>query len=192
VRSTGLIGRGRNLSVALGVFLGMRDDESFAAFVWARQAPLVRFAYLLSGDSQTAQDLVQTALARTLPKWHSLDPNTAEAYVQRAIVNGHRSLWRRRSSGERATDVLPETVGRDALAAVDDADQLRRGLMQLPRRQRAVIALRFYLDLTEAQAAERLGCSVGTVKSQTSRGLARLRELLGESTTPALDTGRST
>jgi RNA polymerase sigma-70 factor (sigma-E family) len=158
--------------------------ESFEAFVAARSAALLRTAVLLTGDRHLAEDLVQTALARTWPRWSRLDTNP-EAYVRRTLVNTYASWWRRRWNGETPTDALPDRAqpaGADADAAYD----LRQALTGLPRRQRAVVVLRYFDDLTEAQVAAALGCSVGTVKSQTSKALAKLR------VDPALASGTET
>lgn len=146
--------------------------ESFEAFVAARSRPLLRTAYLLTRDAHLAEDLLQTALAKAWGSWGRVESNP-EAYVRRILVNTYSSWWRRRWNGEAPTAELPERPA-------DDQDRgsstdLRAALAQLPKRQRAVIVLRFFEDLTEAQTAETLGCSVGTVKSQTSKALAKLR-----------------
>ncbi|HEX3908879.1 MAG TPA: SigE family RNA polymerase sigma factor [Mycobacteriales bacterium] len=157
-----------------------RNEDGFAEFVQARLLPLTRFAYLICGDRNAAQDLVQTALTRTMLRWSKIDQGRAEAYVRTAIVNEQRMAWRRRWRGERPTLELPEVIGADAFARVDQLDALQRALAGLPVRQRAAVVLRYLDDMTEAQAAEVLQCSVGTVKSQTSRGLSRLRALLSD------------
>jgi RNA polymerase sigma-70 factor (sigma-E family) len=149
-----------------------REYADFDDFARARMRALLRFAHVLTGDPERAADLVQDALERTLLAWsrvqHKGDP---EAYVRRAIVNRHVSVWRRHRR-ERLVPDLPDEAY-DARAGHDAA--LWAALGSLPPRQRAVLVLRFYEDLSEADAAALLGCSVGTVKSQTSRGLARLR-----------------
>ena len=132
---------------------------------------------MLTGDEQTAEDLVQTTLERVWPHWQRIaadrDP---DAYVRKVMVNTYSSLWRRKWRGEQATSDLPEiTTVDDDYARADLADALRRLLPTVTRRQRAVLVLRYYEDLTETATAEVLGCSVGTVKSQTSKALARLR-----------------
>jgi RNA polymerase sigma-70 factor (sigma-E family) len=150
------------------------DDEGFRAFVAARQRALLRSAWLLTGDWQSAEDLVQTALVRAWPHWRRLrDAEHAEAYVRRVMLNTFSSWWRRRWRGETPTADLP-----DRAAEADDADVravLLDAVRLLPKRQRAVVVLRFFDDLTEARAAEVLGCSVGTVKSQAAKALATLR-----------------
>lgn len=160
------------------------DEDGFAAFVQARLAPLTRFAYLICGDANAAQDLVQTALTRTMVRWSRIDHGRADAYVRAAIVNEQRMAWRRRWRGERPTAELPEHAGRDAFARVDQLDALQRALVRLPVRQRAAVVLRYLDDMSEVQVAEVLHCSVGTVKSQTSRGLAKLRSHLEDDDVP--------
>jgi RNA polymerase sigma-70 factor (sigma-E family) len=146
----------------------------FSEYVAARQRALLRSAWLLTGDWASAEDLVQTALVRAWPHWRRLpDEHAAEAYVRRVMLNTWSSWWRRRWRGETPTADLPERP-----APPGDAD-LRTALVdavrRLPRRQRAVVVLRYLDDLSEAGTAEVLGCSVGTVKSQASRALAALR-----------------
>ncbi|HET7763042.1 MAG TPA: SigE family RNA polymerase sigma factor [Phycicoccus sp.] len=147
----------------------------FDAYVAARGGDLLRSAYLLTGDHQRAEDLVQTALSKVWPRWDRVVAGDASphAYVRRVMVTTYIAWWRRRWNGEHPTDVLPEptTPVRDEPDRVD----LVRALATLPRGQRAVLVLRYVEDLSEAQTAKALGCSVGTVKSQCSRGLAALR-----------------
>ncbi|MBZ5740907.1 SigE family RNA polymerase sigma factor [Nocardioides mangrovi] len=146
----------------------------FEEFVAARSTALWRSAYLLTGDPHRAEDLLQTALVKAWRRWDRISRKEAvEAYVRAAMVTTYTDWWRRRWNGEVPTGELPETpvaagspeVRRDVLVA----------LAQLPRGQRAVVVLRFFDDLTEAQTAAALGVSVGTVKSQTSRALVTLR-----------------
>jgi RNA polymerase sigma-70 factor (sigma-E family) len=147
----------------------------YEEFVAGQSARLLNIAYLLTHDWALAEDLVQTALAKTWLAWRRIDgdPNR---YVRAVLVNTHNSWWRRRSSRERPTDELPEPAARfDAHAAFDERDAVWQALGRLPKRQRAVVVLRYYDDLPEAEVARVLGCSVGSVKSQASRGLARLR-----------------
>ena len=148
-------------------------SPTFEEFVEQRSTALWRSAWLLTGDAQRAEDLVQTALVKCWPKWERIEPGAAEAYVRRALVTTYTDWWRRRWTGEVPTEVLPERAmpgeseveRRDVLAA----------LSQLPRGQRAVVVLRYFEDLTEAQTADALGVSVGTVKSQTARAFRTLR-----------------
>lgn len=155
----------------------MIEPRGFAQFVSARSAALVRTAWLLTGDEATAQDLVQTALAKTWTRWERVDrKDVPEAYVRQVMITTYLTWRRRRWHGEIAVGQLPEraTVA-DAYADADLRDAVAKALRELPRRQRAVLVLRYFDDLTEPQAARALGCSVGTVKSQGSKALARLR-----------------
>lgn len=154
-----------------------QEPPGFRDYVAARQRALLRTARMLTGDEQLAEDLVQTTLERVWPHWQRVagdrDP---DAYVRRVMVNTYSSWWRRKWRGEQSTSDLPEiTTANDDFARADLTDALRRLLPTLPPRQRAVLVLRYYEDLTEAATADVLGCSVGTVKSQTSKALARLR-----------------
>ncbi len=152
----------------------MADRSEFAGFVAARSPRLLRTAYLLTRDWALAEDLLQTALAKSWFAWGRLDDDP-EAYVRKVIVNTYASWWRRKWRGETPTEVLPDRAGPDALDRLDERDELWQALGRLPRRQRAVLVLRFFEDLTEAQVADALDISVGTVKSQTSKALVRLR-----------------
>lgn len=152
------------------------DRSEFPLFVAARWTRLLRTAYLLVQDWPAAEDLTQAALVKAWLAWPRLDGDP-EAYVRKIIVTTHVSWWRRRRRrGEVMTGQPPERPGaaRDT-DAVDERDAVWRALGRLPAGQRAVVVLRFFEDLTEAQVASVLGCSVGTVKSQTSRALAKLR-----------------
>jgi RNA polymerase sigma-70 factor (ECF subfamily) len=165
------------------------DDAEFSAFVRARWPTFARTAYLLcAGDLGRAEDLVQTALARTMLAWPRLhDRGDLDGYVYRVMVRTQASWWQRRWHGERPTDVLPEPLhAPDLTRIVDDADQLGRALAQLPRQQRAAVVLRFYEDRSEREVADLLGCSPGSVKTHTSRGLARLRQILDVDTERSL------
>jgi RNA polymerase sigma-70 factor (sigma-E family) len=155
----------------------LQEPNGFAEFVAARSPALLPAAWLLTGEHATAQDLVQAALARTWPRRAKLErTGSAEAYVRRVIVTTWATWWRRRWRREVSTADPPEReAGGDVFAAADLGAAVRTALDELPRRQRAVIVLRYFADLTEAQTAEALGCSVGTVKSQAARALARLR-----------------
>ncbi|WFF02757.1 SigE family RNA polymerase sigma factor [Micromonospora sp. WMMD964] len=155
-------------------------EEQFREFVAARSAALLRTAYLLTGDWATAEDLLQTALTKTYLAWKRLGGIEAvEPYARRVMVNTSTSWWRRRWHGERPTEVLPERAGVDEIEQQLDRDLLWRHLKQLPNRQRAVLVLRYYEDMSEAQTAAMLDISPGTVKSQTSRALATLRRRMG-------------
>lgn len=153
------------------------EDSEFRGFVVARGSALVRSAYVLTGDQQLAEDLVQTALEKTARHWGSIRfAGAAEAYVRRTMYREQVSIWRRRRVREDLTDVIPEPR-RPASAGdqVEDRLDLAQALNRLGRRQRTILVLRFYEDLTEREVAEMLGVSVGTVKSQTSKALHRLR-----------------
>jgi RNA polymerase sigma-70 factor (sigma-E family) len=133
---------------------------------------------MLTGDAQLAEDLLQTALARTWPHWSRLRHEHPEAYVRTVMVRLQGAAWRRRWRHEVPVAAPPDRAGQDAIAAADARDVLRRALASLPTRQRQVVVLRYYEDLTEAQVAAALRCSVGTVKSQSAKGLGRLRRAL--------------
>lgn len=162
--------------------MAARDRAAFSEFVTARSAALHRAAYLMVGDVGLAQDLVQEALTKTYVAWPRLrDAGNAEAYTRKVITNTAITWFRRKGwKGERATGELPETVHGGHADHVADRTALMQALAQLPPRQRAAIVLRFYDDLTEAQTAAAMECAVGTVKSQVSAGLAKLRTLLGD------------
>lgn len=153
---------------------------SFDEYVAARGQDLLRTAWLLTGDHQRAEDLVQTALAKVWPHWarvsHDRD-SRPDAYVRRVMLTTYIAWWRRRWNAERPTESLPEEPG--AGLAREELVDLRRDLLAalatLPRGQRAAVVLRYFEDLSEAQVAELLGCSVGTVKSQCARAFATLR-----------------
>lgn len=154
-------------------------EEDFREFVAGRSAALLRTAYLLSGDWATAEDLLQTALTKTYLAWKRLgEIEAVEPYARRVLVNTATSWWRRRWHGEKPTEVLPEQAAPDQLEEQLERDVLWRHVKALPVRQRAVLVLRFYEDMSEAQTAALLDISAGTVKSQTSRALATLRRRL--------------
>ena len=150
----------------------MADKTQFDTFVVACSPRLLRTAYLLVRDRQLAEDLLQTALTKSWFAWGRIEGNP-EPYVRKVMVTTSVSWWRRRWSHEVPTDHLPDR----APPAADDAEptDLWHALGQLPPRQRAVVVLRFYEDLTEHETAELLGCAVGTVKSQCAKALAKLR-----------------
>jgi RNA polymerase sigma-70 factor (sigma-E family) len=154
-----------------------REDEAdFEAFVEASGRRLLRTAYLLVGDLHIAEDLLQTALERTARRWGRIS-GVPEAYARTAIANLATDRWRRRRV--RPAEVFidpPDVVHADFATDVVVRDALIRALDQLTRRQRAVLVLRYFDDLTEPETAAALGISVGTVKSSTSRALGRLRE----------------
>ncbi|MBC7680464.1 MAG: SigE family RNA polymerase sigma factor [Pseudorhodobacter sp.] len=153
----------------------MDAREQFDDFVRGRGAALQRTAYLLTGDWALAEDLVQTALARSWPAWGRIHHGDPEGNVRRVLVNTHASWWRRRWRGEVPTLALPDRAGAEQDGGRDDRPTRHAALLRLPPRQRAVVVLRFSEDLSEAATAEMLGISTGTVKSTTSKALARLR-----------------
>ena len=157
------------------------DEDAFRDFVVGRSPAYLRTAFLLSGDWGHAEDLLQTSLAKVYRAWSRLhDHDNLDAYVRRVMVNTQTTWWRRAWRAEQPTGKLPDWPGPDALHASDDRDRLRRALLTLPARQRAVVVLRHYEDLSEAEVARILGCSVGTVKSQCARALAKLRDALND------------
>ena len=163
----------------------MADLAEFDGFVVACSPRLLRTAYLLVGERHLAQDLLQTALAKSWFAWRRIHGNP-EPYVRRVMVTTASSWWQRRWTGEVPTETLPEQGWADS--STDDRVDVWRALEHLPPRQRAVVVLRFYEDLTEPQVADVLGCSVGTVKSQCAKALAKLRVDDGVVATP--DEGR--
>jgi RNA polymerase sigma-70 factor (sigma-E family) len=154
------------------------EAEGFAQFVAARERALQRTARLLTGDWALAEDLVQTALVRSWPRWERIrrrdDP---EIYVRRVLVNTWASWTRRRWRGERPSESLPDRpVPGDVATEVAVRMAVDSALGSLTDRERAVLVLRVFDDLSEAQVAQVLGCAVGTVKSTMARAVARLRD----------------
>jgi RNA polymerase sigma-70 factor (sigma-E family) len=154
----------------------------FEEFVAARGPRLLRVAWLLTGDAHLAEDLLQTVLARVWPKWNKIAEENPEAYVRKALVHTHASWWRRKWRGEVPHgDDLPDRAGpADPYTEVDLEHALAAAVRALPVRQRAVIVLRFFEDLSVAETAQVLGCAEGTVKSQASKALRALRSRLPE------------
>lgn len=151
-------------------------DAEFREFVAARSAALHRAAYLLTGNWATAEDLVQTALTKTYLAWKRIGTiESVEAYTRRVLYNTNASWWRLRSSSERPTDTFPELSGPDRAEESLHRDLMWQYVRELPKRQRAVLVLRYYEDLSEADSAKVLGVSTGTIKSQASRALGNLR-----------------
>jgi RNA polymerase sigma-70 factor (sigma-E family) len=152
----------------------MAERPEFADFVTSRSPSLLRTARLLTGDWASAEDLLQDSLAICWRRWSRISGNP-EPYVHKVMVNTYLAWSRRFWTRERPTEVLPERLVDDDTARVVDEDELASALRRLPRRQRAVIVLRYYDDLSEAETAQILGIAVGTVKSQTSKALSALR-----------------
>ncbi|MFJ9039887.1 SigE family RNA polymerase sigma factor [Streptomyces sp. NPDC102406] len=153
---------------------------SFASYVRARQPVLLRTARSLTANPCDAEDLLQTALTKTYVAWDRIEDHRAlDGYVRRALLNTRTSQWRKRKVDEFVCDELPEPttpVAGDPAEQQALHDAMWRAITKLPARQRAMVVLRYYEDLSEAQTAEVLGVSVGTVKSAVSRALGKLRE----------------
>jgi RNA polymerase sigma-70 factor (sigma-E family) len=144
--------------------------------VQSRSRALLRTAYLLTGNQADAEDLVQSALAKTYLAWDRIEDRGAlDGYVRRAMVNTHISWWRRRRLEEYPTDEIPERAVVDQSVSTEMEECLRRAIDRLPQRMRAAVMLRYYEDMTEAEVAEALGVSLGTVKSTVSRAMGKLR-----------------
>ncbi|TWD73352.1 RNA polymerase sigma-70 factor (sigma-E family) [Kribbella amoyensis] len=168
-------------------------DHEFAEFVTGRFSALQRFGYLLTGNWHSAEDLVQASLAKVWFHRKGLRSTGAlESYTRTVMVNTSTQWWRRKWKGETPTESLPEPAAPSEFGTVDDRDRLLRALDTLPRRTRAALVLRFFEDLPDAETARIMGCSVGTVKSTISRGLAKLRDhhlLADDPLTTAAPTG---
>jgi RNA polymerase sigma-70 factor (sigma-E family) len=159
-------------------------SDDFEAWMTARQRWLLRTAWLLTGDVHTAEDLVQTTLAKLYLAWDRVSARGVDAYARRILVNEHATLWRRRW---RHREVVTDDLSvHEAPVHDEEYDGTRAALWEAVRalapRQRAVIVLRYYEQLSEAETAEVLGVSVGTVKSQANRAITALRERLGDRT----------
>ena len=161
-----------------------RVDAEFREFVGTRGRSLLRSAYMLTGNLADAEDLVQSALAKTYQAWERIqDRKALDGYVRRAMVNTHISWWRRRRVDEYPTDDIPDQPAADTSGNSELHDTLQRAIDKLPQRMRAAVLLRYFEDMTEAEVADILGVSQGTVKSTVSRAVAKLRtdaELLDE------------
>lgn len=161
-------------------------DAEFTEWMTARQGVMFRTAYLVAGDKQTAEDLVQTAAAKLYLAWDRVrqrgDGGNLDAYMRRIIVNENNSLWRRPwKKREQVADELPEQSYVEEPGDPVAAEKVWRAVQALSPRQRAVIVLRYYEDLSEAEIADTLEISRGTVKSQSSKAIATLRDRLGPS-----------
>jgi RNA polymerase sigma-70 factor (sigma-E family) len=182
---------------------GHRREAEFREFIETRWAALLRTAYLLTGDHDRAEDLVQSALVRVHRHWAKVLAEgdgpvgrTLEAYVRKTIVNLNTDWWRRLGSRERPSGILPggdRPSSADAYAEMEIREDLWAELRALPPKMRAALVLRYFEDLGEAETAEILGCSIGTVKSQCSRGLARLQKAMSATVPPStVSTGSTT
>ena len=164
----------------------MADKVDFDEFVVSRSPALLRTAYLLIHDEGLAEDLVQTALTKSWFAWQRIDGDP-EPYVRRVLVTTSVSWWRRRWTRELPAADLPERAAPEAADRSVDPQDLWEAIGHLPRRQRAVVVLRYLEDRTEAETAELLGCSAGTVKSQCAKALAKLKR---DPTLEPMDEGR--
>jgi len=154
--------------------------DDFASYVRASERRHRRLAFLLTGDLDTAEDLLQSAYAKVYPRWDRIrEYDAPDAYLRRVMVTLRTSWWRRHRNREWATDQLPERGVPDASSHVVESQVLLQALRRLPDRQRAAVVLRHWCDLSEAETADVMACSLGTVKSTTSKGLAQLRSALG-------------
>jgi RNA polymerase sigma-70 factor (sigma-E family) len=152
-------------------------DGEFRDFMHARWPAMVRLAYALTGDQGHAEDVAQTAFARAYASWPKVRrTGNPEAYVRQIVINENRNRFRKQRVAERLTDSLPERGSTDATRDYDERSALIAALQRLGPKQRAVVVLRYWLGLTESEAAIALNCSVGTIKSQASRALASLRQ----------------
>lgn len=151
-------------------------DSEYREYVIARWAALVRTAYLLTGDEHLAEDLAQIALTKVYTAWRRIRRvDNIDAYVRRVMVNANTGRFRKRRVAEHLSAAPPDAATYEPHASLAQRSVLMAELARLPSRQRAIVVLRFWDDLSEKQVASMLGCSVGTVKSQTSKALARLR-----------------
>jgi RNA polymerase sigma-70 factor (sigma-E family) len=152
------------------------EDADFREFVVSRGRALLRSAFLLTGNLADAEDLLQSALAKTYQAWDRIEDRRAlDGYVRRAMANTHISWWRRRRLDEFPTDEIPDLPVADTSGNTELHDTLLRAIDRLPQRMRTAVVLRFFEDMTEAEVAEVLGVSQGTVKSTVSRAVAKLR-----------------
>lgn len=164
--------------------MDQQDEARFCDFVAGRSPALLKTAYLLVGDRGRAEDLLQTALVKAYLSWGRIrDDHATEAYVRQILVNTATSWWRRRWTGETTVEQLPEGAVGDATDRLAESDHMRRLLLRLPARQRAAVVLRYYEDLSEAEVAETLGVSRGTVSRYLTRGLNTLRTTLNQEVT---------
>ncbi|MEU2620875.1 SigE family RNA polymerase sigma factor [Streptomyces sp. NPDC007157] len=168
--------------------MGERENarnEEFQSFMTGRWPRLMRTAFLLTGEQHAAEDLVQSTLEQVFVAWRKVgSADDPEAYVRRVMINAHARRHRRKLKEFLAprddsglVREVPDTG--DRIAQADDPSALLKALAQLPPRQREAVVLRYWEDLTETQAAEAMGCSVGTVKSNAAKGIAKLRAIPG-------------
>lgn len=154
-------------------------EQRFVEWSSARAAKLQRTAFLLSGDWHVAEDLVQECLVRTAMHWTRIERlSEPDAYVRRILINQASARRRRGFSRERPAATLPDTGFSDGTQERAAHDELLSALAELPRRQRQAVVLRYFEELSEAETADAMNCSLGTVKSNTSRGVTALRRTL--------------
>jgi RNA polymerase sigma-70 factor (sigma-E family) len=154
-----------------------RDRQEFAEFAAARSSALIRLAYVLTADQHAAEDLLQTALTRAAAHWERIH-TAPEAYVRQIMYREQVSWWRRRARRRETTMADPPEQAWVPAASAEARLDLLQALRALPARKRAVLVLRYLEDLPEAQVADILGCSVGTVRSQTHKAITQLRSVL--------------
>ncbi|PJE96705.1 SigE family RNA polymerase sigma factor [Streptomyces carminius] len=169
------------------------DESQFQGFVRTRWPHLVRTAYLLTGDRHHAEDLAQAALTKAYRSWRRVvRSENPDAYIRRILVSCNKDRFRKRRVAEHLTELPLDAAAPahpDPAPRAVDRQVLMRALARLPKRQRTVVVLRYWEDLSEAEVAQTLGCSVGTVKSQASKGLAKLRAQPGlHAVRPGADT----
>ena len=154
------------------------DDAGFAAYVAANTPRLVHLAELLTGSPHDAPDLVQSALIKVYPRWSRIEADDPTGYIRRVMVNHQNDWWRRKRPREVLTDRLPELAGScDVAGEHAQRTAVLSALSQLTRRERQVVVLRYFCDLTEAAVAAEAGIAVGTVKSTMTRALRRMRAM---------------
>jgi RNA polymerase sigma-70 factor (sigma-E family) len=156
--------------------LAIDDDSGFREFVDLHYVDLLRVAYLITGSTYDAEDLLQSALLKVMRRWRQVDDPLP--YLRRTMINHHLSMWRRLRSREVVIANVPERITGDGVDRVVQRQAVLAALRELPARTRVVVVLRYVADLPEAEVAAALGWPVGTVKSHASRGLARLRAAL--------------
>jgi RNA polymerase sigma-70 factor (sigma-E family) len=154
-----------------------QSDEEFRQYMGGRWTVMVRLAYGLTGDQGHAEDVAQAAFARAYASWPRIRRvGNPDAYVRQIVINENRKRFRKQRVAEQLSGTPPERVTKDATSDYDERSALIAALRGLGPRQRAVVVLRYWMGLTEAETAATLGCAVGTVKSQASRALAILRK----------------
>jgi RNA polymerase sigma-70 factor (sigma-E family) len=179
------LGSGEAVTVDRSVAVEAEWDDALIDLYRAQRLPLLRLAVLLTDDRGTAEDVVQDAFLALHRRWHAVDPAAAAGYLRTSVVNGVRTLYRRRSVARRhlhAVGQEDEPPADLALLLTEEQREVVGALRTLPRRQREVLVLRYWSELSEAEIADALGIARGTVKSSASRGLAALQKhLAGQS-----------